>query len=229
MLGIEAKGKGFNVLVKKRTWPKGKEFKTKAETTTIIFGEPISGELDTSLLALDKKLLHKFLIRNVVPRKENRGTVLINDVVLMEKIISGDLVDLPRLMLAHMQFCFSHDTHALPYPNLVKRILEFFSYYPEEIQETKFSSCLTLSTLHSMKFRAESVATKEASPPPLLEGPPAPSVPSSSAPPASFDPEILIQSLRGIEDAIYASARYIGKMILKTQDYSRTYHGNRSN
>jgi len=148
VLGIEAKGKGFNVLVKKRTWPKGREFKTKAETTTLIFGEPISGELDTSLLALDKKLLHKFLIRNVVPRKENRGTILINDTVLMEKIISGDLVDLPRLMLAHMQFCSSHDTHALPYPNLIEKILKFFSYYPKDVPETKFSSILTNSTLH---------------------------------------------------------------------------------
>ena len=155
---------------------------------------------------MDKKLLHKFLIQKVVPRKEKRGTVLINDVVLMEKIIFGDLFDLPRLIIEHMQFCFSHDTHVLPYPHLVKQILEFFSYYPEEIQETKFSNCLTLSTLHSMKFRAESVATKETSPPLMLEGPPPPSVPSSSSPPASFNQEILVQSLRGIEDAIYASA-----------------------
>jgi len=217
ILGIEAKGKGFNVLVKKRTWPKGREFKTKAETTTIIFGEPISGDLDSSLLALDKKLLHKFLIRNIVPRKENRGTVLINDVVLMEKIISGDLVDLPRLMLAHMQFCFSHDTHALPYPNLIEKILKFFSYYSEEIPETTFSSSLTLSTLHSMKFRAEPTTTREAPPPPLLEGPPAPIAPSSSAQSAKLDQGALLERLQGIEDAIYASARYIGKMILKTR------------
>ena len=132
-LGIEVKGKGFNILIKKRTWPKGREFKTKAETTSIIFGEPISGDLDSSLLALDKKLLYKFLIRNVVPRKENRGTVTINDAILMEKIISGEMVDLPRLMLAHMQFCFSHDTHALPYPNLIEKILKFFSYYPKDL------------------------------------------------------------------------------------------------
>ena len=60
ILGIEAKGKGFNVLIKKRAWPKGREFKTKAETTSIIFGEPLSGDLDSSLLALDKSYCTSF-------------------------------------------------------------------------------------------------------------------------------------------------------------------------
>ena len=69
-----------------------------------------------------------------------------------------------------------------------------------------------------MNFHAEPVATKEASPsPPKLEGPPAPTVPSSSTHSAKLDQEALIKSLQGIEDAIYASARYIGKMILKTR------------
>ena len=68
-----------------------------------------------------------------------------------------------------------------------------------------------------MKFHAESVATKEASPPPLLEGLPAPTAQSSSAPPTKFDQEALLERLHGIEDGIYASTQYIGKMILKTR------------
>ena len=69
-----------------------------------------------------------------------------------------------------------------------------------------------------MKFRAEPTAAMEVpSPPPMLEGPPAPTVPSSPAQSAKFDQEALLERLRGIEDAIYASARYIGKMIIKTR------------
>ena len=93
---------GFNFLVKKRTWPKGKEFRTNGETVKLLFGNMVQGDLEASLLPLDKKLLHKFLIRNVVPRKVNKGTVLINDAVLTEKIVSGSLVDLPRIVMAHM-------------------------------------------------------------------------------------------------------------------------------
>ena len=62
------------------------------------------------------------------------------------------------------------------------------------------------------------MSIKEASPsPPKLEGPPALAVSSSSTQSAKLDQEALIKSLQGIEDAIYASARYIGKMILKTR------------
>ena len=68
-----------------------------------------------------------------------------------------------------------------------------------------------------MKFRAEPTTTREAPPPPLLEGPPAPIAPSSSAQSAKLDQGALLERLQGIEDAIYASARYIGKMILKTR------------
>ena len=39
------------------------------------------------------------------------------DAILMEKILLGEQVDLPKLVLAHMQFCQSHDSHALPFPH----------------------------------------------------------------------------------------------------------------
>ena len=137
----------FNFLVKKITWPKGKEFKTKGETVKLLFGKMVQGDLEASLLPLDKKLLHKFLIRNVVPKKEKRGTVFINDAILMEKTVSGSLVDLPRIVMAHMQMAQSHDTHVLPYPHLVKKILETFQYYPAELKETPYSSCLTIANI----------------------------------------------------------------------------------
>jgi hypothetical protein len=211
MLKIESK-KGFNILVTTRSWPKGKDFRPKKETIKEIFGDLILGDLDTSLLPLDKKLLHIFLTNNVIPREDYRSIVLLNDVVLMEKLISGSLVDLSRIMLAHMQYCFNHESHALPYPHLVKKILKFFDYYPEDIPETSYTSCLTLDIIRSLKFRTD----EQPSQPPLLEAPPiAPSFSSAPPPPVGIDPAIITDGFKGLETTIFESAQYLGNIITK--------------
>src|ERR1044071_7979056 len=211
MLEIESK-KGFNILVTTRSWPKGKDFRPKKETIKEIFGDLILGDLDTSLLPLDRKLLHIFLTSNVIPREDYKSTVLLNDVVLMEKLISGSLVDLSRIMLAHMQYCFNHESHALPYPHLVKKILKFFDYYPEDIPETSYTSCLTLDIIRSLKFRTD----EQPSQPPLLEAPPiAPSLSSAPPPPVGIDPAIITDGFKGLETTIFESAQYLGNIITK--------------
>src|SRR6185295_12221965 len=65
MLEIESK-KGFNILATTKSWPKGKNFKSKKETIKEIFGDLILGDLDNNLLSLERKLLHIFLTSNVI-------------------------------------------------------------------------------------------------------------------------------------------------------------------
>ena len=146
----------------------------------------------------------------MISREDYKSTVLLNDDVLMEKLISSCLVDLPRIMLAHMQYCFNHESYALPYPYLVKKILKFFRYYPEDVPETSYTSCLTLDIIHSLKFRID----EQPSQPPLLEAPPiAPS--SSSAPPSpvGIDPKIISEGFKSLEAAIFDSAKYLVNII----------------
>ena len=75
---------GFDVLVRKKNWPKEKGFKTRTEVMQKIFDGRNPKQAQARLLHLEKKLLHLFIIKNVLPRKEHRDQVSINDALIME-------------------------------------------------------------------------------------------------------------------------------------------------
>ena len=91
----------------------------------------------TKFLPLDKKLLHHYLLKNVIPRQEHRDTVAIGYAILMEKIVSGERVNLSAIILGHMQYCQSHDTHALPFPHVIKKLLTKLNLYPYDVSEKR--------------------------------------------------------------------------------------------
>jgi len=223
---LKVESRGFAVLVKKKTWPKGKEYKTRTETVKVIFGRNITGDLNTNLPSLDKKLLHKFLLRNIVPRQENRGTVLINDAILMEKIISGSFVDLPRIVMAHMQITQAHPSHVLPYPHLVKKLLETFACYPQDVKETPYSSCLTIPNIKMMKWTRERAPTPSLPHVPLLIPPPRTESPSASMSQyidCSTQCDALVQGLKGVENAIRDSNAQLRKVLGRFEDILVTF------
>ena len=98
-LSVQA-SEGMDVLVRRKTWPKGKGFKSRAEVMQKLYDGKNPKNPQVKTLSLDKKLLHLFLVRNVVPRQEQLEQVTVGDAILMEQIITGSKVNLPAIMLA---------------------------------------------------------------------------------------------------------------------------------
>ena len=153
------------MLVRRKTWPKGKGFKSRAEVMQKLYDakNPMNPQVKT--LSLDKKLLHLFLTRNVVPRQEQKDQVTVGDAILMEQIITGSKVNLPAIMLAHMQHCHSQDVGGLPYPHLVVKFLSQLMLYPEKVMETSHSEFLILFTIRKELMELEDKPKDEVPPP----------------------------------------------------------------
>ena len=196
-LSVPAK-EGFDVLVRKKTWPKGKGYKSRAEVMQKIFDGKNPKQPQAKLLTMDKKLLHLFIIRNVVPRKEHRDQVTIGDAILMEKIISGSLVNLPAIILSHMQYCQAHETHGLPYPHLVKKFLSQLQLYPANVKEVPCTKFLTMVTVRKVLVDEEEK--------PKVEAPPS-DVPTAISVPSPEPSIALLSMLERIEQAIIEAGR----------------------
>ena len=102
------------------------------------------------------KLLHYLLVCNVTSRKEGRDTVTFCDQALMGHVLAGDTIDTPRVILRHMMIAKKGKTHELPYPLLVKRIMEHFGLYRlvREVSAEKLISVVGLRRLahyHTME------------------------------------------------------------------------------
>ena len=66
-LSVQA-SEGMDVLVRRKTWPKGKGFKSRSEVMQKLYDGKNPKNPQVRNLSLDKKLLHLFLVRNIVPR-----------------------------------------------------------------------------------------------------------------------------------------------------------------
>ena len=153
-LGIESRS-GFDVLPLKKGWPKGKGFKEKGAILRKIYDGDSPDTMLTKDLSIANKLLHFWITRNLVPRQEHRNEVLISDAIFMDKILNGVQLDLPRIVLAHMQYCAGHDTHALPFPNVIKKFLASLNQYPGDLPETEYSHCLTMKIVRTLKSKEQ--------------------------------------------------------------------------
>ncbi|GAB2274077.1 hypothetical protein Dimus_008847 [Dionaea muscipula] len=72
------------------------------------------------------RILHLFVIKSVVPRSGKRGEAGFLDLVLMEHLIKGKRVNLPKLMIQHMIHVVSRINHDLPYGMSISKVLKYF-------------------------------------------------------------------------------------------------------
>ena len=53
------------------------------------------------------KVMFMYTICNVVPRKEGREKVAIQDYLLINKILDGEKVNLPKIIMKHLEHAIS--------------------------------------------------------------------------------------------------------------------------
>ena len=202
-------GEGYGIIHRKN-WPTGAGEPSKKEIVETIYDGQSYTKLTTKNLRLDKKLLHSFLIKNVIPRQEKRSSVLIGDVVLMFKFITGVPIDLPQIILAHMQHCKSHATHALPYPHIIKQLLLSLHAYPAGYPEHRFANVLTMKNVRSLKFKStiDEAAVEEEEP-----GQVPSARPSASSLLASADLQRLLSEISELRSAVMDGSSLIASAI----------------
>ena len=87
----------------------------------------------TSELTRIQRIAHHINIKAVVPRQEKRNNITGMDLVLLDRFLHMEPINLPRTMLLHMGKCTSdlmiQKKHALPYAKLVKMLLQKFGVY----------------------------------------------------------------------------------------------------
>ncbi|GAB2273644.1 hypothetical protein Dimus_008426, partial [Dionaea muscipula] len=72
------------------------------------------------------RILHLFVIKNVVPRSGKRGEAGFLDLALMEHLIKRKRINLPELMIQHMFHAVSRINHDLPYGMSISKVLNHF-------------------------------------------------------------------------------------------------------
>src|ERR1044071_10206000 len=83
----------------------------------------------------------------------------------MVKIVSGERVNLLAIIIGHMQYCQSHDTHALPFPHVIKKLLAKLNLYPSDVSEKKVPKYLNMIAVRRLLADEEEKVTAEAPPP----------------------------------------------------------------
>ncbi|GAB2270748.1 hypothetical protein Dimus_005618, partial [Dionaea muscipula] len=71
-------------------------------------------------------LLHLVVIKSVVPRAGKRSEAGFLDLTLMEYLIKGRQINLPKLMVEHISHAVSRANHALPYGMCLTKVLKHF-------------------------------------------------------------------------------------------------------
>ena len=106
-------------------FPKNNWHEDKGEILEILFGNPHKGVknlMNTGLSAV-VKAIHQVVVRGLTPRMEKTSNVSVHDAYLMASILTKEPVNLPVLLMKHMQSSARSKTHGLPYPGLVKTLL----------------------------------------------------------------------------------------------------------
>lgn len=101
--------------------------------------------------------------------------------------MSGERVNLSAIILGHMQYCQSHDTHALLFPHVIKKILTKLNLYPSDVSEKKVPMYLNMIVVRRLLADEEEKVTAEAPPPTAMI-----SVPNTTPKTLSF------QGLKGL-------------------------------
>ena len=88
----------------------------------------------------------------------------IGDAILMEKIVFGSPVNLPAIMLSHMQYCQAHDTHGLPFPHFIGKFMSQLQLYPSDVKDSTYANILNMITVRKVLCDEEEKVTVEVPP-----------------------------------------------------------------
>ena len=110
------------------------------------------------------QLLHQIIVNNVVPRLDKHELIDNLDQNLMGHVFAGEPVDTPRVILRHLLLSAKSHNHALPYPALIKTIMERYGMY-QPVREISADRCLSVAMLRHLKHKD----TLTLSPSPSLE------------------------------------------------------------
>ena len=61
------------------------------------------------------KVMFMYTIYNIVPRKEGREKVAIQDYLLVNKTLDGEKASLPKIIMKHIEHATSVQKHGIPY------------------------------------------------------------------------------------------------------------------
>ncbi|GAB2301332.1 hypothetical protein Dimus_035363, partial [Dionaea muscipula] len=73
-----------------------------------------------------QRFIHFLVMKNVVPRFGKRDTSSFMDLTYMDHLMSGRLVNLPRVMIRHMSYVISIKDYELPYGDWLTMVFEEF-------------------------------------------------------------------------------------------------------
>ncbi|GAB2297697.1 hypothetical protein Dimus_031784 [Dionaea muscipula] len=73
-----------------------------------------------------QRLLHFIVMKNVVRRFGKRDTTRFVDLTYMDHLLTRRLVNLPRVMLGHMEYVISVPQHELQYGDLLTRVFKAY-------------------------------------------------------------------------------------------------------
>ena len=137
IMGLKT-GKGLRI-TQKKNWPSGSTALIKR-----VFGKQLDKKnLRTHLLPLSTRVIHAFIIKNIMPRAEKQDVITIADGQILDEVLRGQVVDTAQIMFYHMQTCKNSTSAPYPFPHIIKRILQYkgLSYNPESEKrfETAFS------------------------------------------------------------------------------------------
>jgi hypothetical protein len=123
--------------------------------------------MSTDSMDVVTKCIYMYTICNVVPRKEGRDKINIEDYFLIDQLITREQISLPTIFVKHIEHAKSVSSHGIPFVPLIKMILEYEDCYSEgtvEEQET-VGKFLDMKCLSQANFLYENdIWTKVAKP-----------------------------------------------------------------
>ena len=67
------------------------------------------------------KVMFMYIICNLIPRKEGRDKVAIEDSLLLNKILDIEQVSMSKIVMKHLEHTRSVQKHGIPYGYLIKK------------------------------------------------------------------------------------------------------------
>ena len=102
-------GKGLRI-TQKKNWPSWSTALIKR-----VFGKQLDKKnLRTHLLPLSTRVIHAFIIKNIMPRAKKQDVITIADRQILDEVLQGEVVDTAQIMFYHMQIC--KNSTSSPYP-----------------------------------------------------------------------------------------------------------------
>ncbi|GAB2270736.1 hypothetical protein Dimus_005606 [Dionaea muscipula] len=112
----------------KEVWEEGKYCKPLEITRKFSNDQLIMevGRVSPNVMRPFQRMLHIFVMKNLLPRFGKRDIASFMDLTYMEYLTAKLPINLPRLMIRHMSYMISVPQHERPYSELLTRVFEAF-------------------------------------------------------------------------------------------------------